>query len=103
MNTMQRFAIAACGLLAAGAVMDGVLSGGLVQPAAAIVGRPLTPVSAGGVARRTTRRMVRRSTIYVTSLPGSCSTVIIEGASLYSCSGTYYQPYGTRYVVVYVD
>jgi hypothetical protein len=28
----------------------------LVSPAAAVVGRPLTPVSVAGVARRTTRR-----------------------------------------------
>jgi hypothetical protein len=30
--------------------------GGLVTPAVAIVGRPLTPVSVAGVARRTARR-----------------------------------------------
>jgi hypothetical protein len=29
--------------------------------------------------------------------------VIIDGTSLYSYGGTYYQPYGTQYVVVYVD
>jgi hypothetical protein len=67
------------------------------------VGRPATPVSAAGVTRRTTRRVIRRSTIYVASLPRSCSTVIIDGTSLYSYGGTYYQPYGTQYVVVYVD
>jgi hypothetical protein len=32
-----------------------------------------------------------------------CSTVIIEGVSLYSCGGTYYEPYGDQYVVVYVE
>ncbi len=103
MNSMQRLMIGACGLLAAGAVMDGMLSGGLMQPAAAIVGRPRTPVSAAGVARRSTRRIIRRSTIYVATLPVGCGTVYIDGASLYSCGGTYYQPYGTQYVVVYVD
>jgi hypothetical protein len=36
-------------------------------------------------------------------LPVGCTTVIIDGTSLYSCGGTYYQPYGTQYVVVYVD
>ena len=30
--------------------------GGLVTPAEAVVGRPLTPVSVAGVARRTARR-----------------------------------------------
>lgn len=33
---------------------------GFVSPAEARVGRPLTPVSVAGVARRTTRRTVRR-------------------------------------------
>lgn len=103
MKSMQRFVIAACGLLAAGALMDEVLSNGFMPPAEAIVGRPATPVSAAGVSRRTTRRVIRRSSIYVASLPGSCSTVVIEGTSLYSCSGTYYQPYNNQYVVVYVD
>ncbi|MGI0486654.1 hypothetical protein ACN4EK_14540 [Pantanalinema rosaneae CENA516] len=103
MNLMQRLAIAACGFLTTGALIEVGLSGQIMQPVAARVGRPLTPVSAAGVSRRTTRRVIRRSTVYVASLPSSCSTVIIEGTSLYSCSGTYYQPYGTQYVVVYVD
>jgi hypothetical protein len=33
---------------------------GLITEAHAVVGRPLTPVSVAGVARRTTRRTVRR-------------------------------------------
>lgn len=104
MNSMQRLMIGACSLLAAGALTEGLGGGKLVTPpAAAVVGRPATPVSAAGVARRSTRRVIRRSTIYVASLPGSCSTVIIEGTSLYSCGGTYYEPYGNQYVVVYVD
>lgn len=55
------------------------------------------------VARRTTRRVVRRSTIYAATLPAGCATVVVNGASLYQCGATYYQPYGGRYVVVYVD
>jgi hypothetical protein len=91
-------------LLAAGTVADGLFHSRLVtQPAEAVVGRPATPVSAAGTSRRTTRRVIRRSTIYVASLPGNCSTVIIEGVSLYSCGGTYYEPYGDQYVVVYVE
>ena len=103
MNSMQRLMIGACGLLAAGAVMDGVLGGGLMPPAAAVVGRPATPVSAAGVARRTTSRMIYATSVYVATLPAGCTTVIIEGTSLYSCGGTYYQPYGTQYVVVTVN
>ena len=103
MNSMQRLIIGACGLLAAGAVMDGVLSGGLMQPAAAVVGRPATPVSVAGAARRTTRRVIRRSTIYAATLPVGCSTIYIEGVLIYQCGASYYQPYNNQYVVVYID
>ena len=59
MNSVKRIVLITCGLLAAGAMMDGILSSGVVvQPAAAIVGAPATPVSVAGVARRTTRRAV---------------------------------------------
>jgi hypothetical protein len=67
------------------------------------VGRPASPGSVAGVARRTTRRSIRRSTIYIASLPPSCTTIVIEGTTLQQCGGTYYQTHGTQYVVVYVD
>jgi Na+/proline symporter len=47
---------AACLLMAEPGTMTG--SGSLVSQASAIIGRPLTPVSYAGVARRTTRRAV---------------------------------------------
>jgi hypothetical protein len=75
----------------------------LVSEAQARVGRPATPRSVAGVARRTTRRVVRRSTIYVATLPGACVRTAINGVTVWGCGGTYYQPYGGRYVVVYVD
>lgn len=75
----------------------------LVPTAEAVVGRPLTPVSVAGVARRTTRRTIRRTTVYRATLPAGCSTVVIEGTTLHQCSGTYYQPYNNQYVVVEVD
>ena len=78
-------------------------SGLIVEDAQARIGRPLTPGSVAGVARRTTRRHVRRSTIYVASLPRSCTTVVIEGTTLTQCGTTYYQPHGSQYVVVYVN
>ena len=37
-----------------------VVSGSPMSEAQAVIGRPLTPLSAAGVARRTTRRAVRR-------------------------------------------
>ena len=72
----------------------------LISSAEAIVGRPLTPVSVAGVARRTTRRAVVATSIYVATLPPACTTVIIEGITLQQCSGKYYQASGTQYVVV---
>jgi len=85
-------------------VTDGLFNTGImIKKALAVVGRPLTPGSAAGVARRTTRRVIRRSTIYVSTLPTGCTTVIIEGTTLHQCGSTYYQPYGSQYVVVYVD
>jgi hypothetical protein len=75
----------------------------LVSEAEARVGRPMTPTSVAGVARRTTRRTIRRSTTYINALPRGCTTVIVDGASLHHCGTTYYQPSGGRYVMVYVD
>lgn len=91
-------------MVASALVVDGWLPVGFViQDAEARLGRPMTPVSVAGVARRTTRRTFRRTAIYASTLPRGCSTVIIDGTSLRSCGGTYYQPYGGRYVVVHVD
>ena len=96
--------LAAIGLLAVGAIIETMVDQRiLIAPAEAIVGRPATPLSYAGVARRTTRRMIYRTSVYVAVLPASCTIVVIEGASLHYCGGTYYQPYGTQYVVVNVQ
>lgn len=76
---------------------------GLANQAEARVGRPLTPVSVAGVARRTTRRVVRRTTVYVAALPAGCSTVVVNGVSIHQCGTVYYQPSGNQYVVVEID
>lgn len=101
----RKFALAAIALLAMLA-LDRVVPlplGPFVSEAQAVIGRPLTVVSVAGVARRTTRRMIRRSSIYVATLPASCISASINGAVVWSCGGAYYQPYDGRYVVVYVD
>lgn len=104
MKLINRIAITACGLIAIGAVTDGLLGSKLVfEEAAAVVGRPLTPGSVAGVSRRTTRRVIRRTSVLVPTVPRGCSTVVIQGISLQQCGGTYYQPYGNQYVVVTVD
>jgi hypothetical protein len=98
----------ACLLLAAGFVVDDtlaprLLAGLVTHDAQARLGRPASPTSVAGVARRTTRRRIRRSTIFVATLPRSCTQVNIEGTVLMHCGGTYYQASGSQYVVVYVD
>lgn len=74
-----------------------------VGEAQAVIGRPATPGSIAGVARRTTRRVIRRSAIYASTLPAGCVRTQINGTVVWGCGGTYYQPYGGRYVVVYID
>lgn len=77
--------------------------GSFVSTAHAVVGRPVTPGSVAGVARRTTRRVIRRSSVYVATLPAGCVRTSVNGAVVWSCGGTYYQSSGGRYVVVYID
>jgi hypothetical protein len=72
----------------------------LTSNAEAVVGRPLTPVSYAGVARRTTRRVIRRGA-YIAAIPPGCPYGTYYGYSLYYCGGTYYQKSGSGYVIVY--
>ncbi len=93
-----------CSLLAAGLLVDGGFDSGIVvSEAQARVGRPATPGSVAGVARRSTRRTIRRTTRYVATLPKGCKTVNIDGTMLSQCGGTYYQSHNGQYVVVNVD
>jgi hypothetical protein len=80
------------------------LDGGfLIKTAEARVGRPVTPVSYAGVARRTTRRRIVATSAYVASLPRGCTTVVMEGVTLHQCGSTYYQASGSQYVIVNVN
>lgn len=105
MKTVIRVLVIGCCLLAADLLTDGLYDSRilLTTEAEARVGRPLTPVSVAGAARRTTRRTIRRTSVYVATLPTSCTTVVIEGTTLHQCGGTYYQPNGNQYVIVNVD
>ncbi len=67
------------------------------------VGQPLTPGSVAGTARRTTRRVVRRTNTYVNTLPAGCVVTTISGARYWRCGSTYYAASGSRYVVVIID
>jgi hypothetical protein len=73
---------------------------GLISSAEARVGRPATPASVAGVARRTTRRTIRRGA-YIAAIPVGCAYGSYYGYSLYYCGGTYYQKSGSGYVIVY--
>ena len=77
-----------------GAPGAGIRDPGINQPGAA--------GNVGGVARRTTRRIVATSAI-VATLPPNCTPVVIEGTTLQQCGGTYYQPSGNQYMEVKVE
>ncbi len=103
-NKMFKATLLATLALTSVLAVDVALNAGLVVPQAhAIIGRPLTPMSYAGVARRTSRRMIYATSVYAATLPAGCRTVIIEGNSLQQCGGTYYQTSGSRYVVVRVE
>ena len=103
-NKMSKAILLATLALSSVLAVEVALDAGLVVPKAhAVIGRPLTPMSYAGVARRTSRRMIYATSVYAATLPAGCRTVIIEGTSLYQCGGTYYQTSGSRYVVVRVD
>lgn len=97
------FIILTVGVLPEDNLIQSLKTGNLISPAEARIGRPATPVSYAGVARRTTRRHIRRSTVYINTLPASCRVVSIDGTRLWLCGSTYYQSYNSQYVVVYVD
>ncbi|MGQ3214531.1 hypothetical protein [Shinella sp.] len=111
MSTKRTFrtSISVVAIIAALVTVDGWLAtqtgqgGVFVTDALARIGRPLTPGSVAGVARRTTRRTIRRSAVYVAALPGGCAKTSINGTVVWRCGGSYYQSYSGRYVVVYVD
>ena len=82
-----------------------------VGDAYAVVGRPMTPVSYAGVARRTTRRNVAATSYAaptavvaapITALPAGCARAAGGGAVVYTCGGgVRYQPYYDGPTVVY--
>lgn len=74
-----------------------------VAPAQARVGQPLTPLSYAGVARRTSRRVVRRTTIRVNTLPAGCVYGAYYGSYYYRCGGGYYARSGGAYVKVVIE
>lgn len=83
-----------------GAALISHRADGFISSAEARVGRPATPASVAGVARRTTRRTIRRGA-YIGAIPAGCAYGSYYGYNLYYCGGTYYQKSGSGYVIVY--
>ena len=110
MKMIFRTIVIGCVLIIGIAVVDGLFSGGIfikeVQARGGHHGRPGVPGVHGGaavVAHRTTRRVIRRTAIFIAVLPDGCQNVVIEGTTLQQCGGTYYQSSGNQYVVVEVE
>lgn len=97
-------ALICCGLIAADVTIERFTgpagtSFSLVGEAQARVGRPATPGSVAGVARRTTRRTIRRGA-YVGALPRGCVRATVYGYAVWQCGSVYYQSSGGGFVVV---
>jgi hypothetical protein len=103
-NTRLTATLIVSAALTASLAVDIVVDGGFVVPQVeARIGRPLTPLSYAGVARRTTRRAIYATSVYRATLPVGCTTVVIEGTTLHHCGATYYQASGSQYVVVQIQ
>ena len=63
---------------------------------------PATPVSYAGVARRTTRRVVRTD-YRINALPPGCHYGPYYGGNYWNCGGVYYEQSGNVYIQVTVQ
>ncbi|MDL2401849.1 hypothetical protein [Rhizobium mayense] len=79
---------------------DGSLSINFAAPAGAVIGRPLTPLSYAGVARRTTRRVAAGTAAGIAVLPSGCVYGAYNGGYYYRCGSGYYARSGNVYVRV---
>ena len=79
---------------------DWNVGGWIVSEAEARRGRPATPMSYAGVARRSTRRVVRRTSYGVNSIPPSCVYGTYYGGRYYKCGSVYYEKSGSVYIQV---
>lgn len=107
MRTFSRIAIAVAATALLFTDFDVGLTTGLPQvsitaPAEARVGRPATPVSYAGVARRTTRRVVRTN-YRINTLPAGCHYGPYYGGNYWNCGGVYYEQSGNVYIQITVE
>jgi len=107
MKTFSRIAVVAAATALLFADFDIGVTTGLPQvsitaPAEARVGRPATPVSYAGVARRTTRRVVRTN-YRINTLPAGCRYGPYYGGNYWNCGGVYYEQSGNVYIQITVE
>jgi hypothetical protein len=123
-------AVAACSFWSVDFAPEAPYKPVLAAKAQAVVGRPATPVSVAGVARRSTRRAVYATNAsqqqaqkgqqaqqaqpaqqtenvlpkgtVVSALPSGCTSVKVDGVDLFNCSGQMYQPKFQSNQLVYV-
>lgn len=109
---MKKLSIVLLSVLIPGTGLDHAVIGELFQNHAgeawAVVGRPLTPMSYAGVARRTSRRTARRTAArvsggYITALPAGCVGTVFWGLTYQHCGSVYYQPVYDGPEVVYIE
>jgi hypothetical protein len=120
MSTRHKRALGAAVVLAALSVAGELTGTGPLLlgggEAHAVIGRPLTPMSYAGVARRTTRRAAYAGAVaapvaaaapvvptagVVTTLPGGCARADAAGGVYYQCGAARYQPYYYGSTLVY--
>jgi hypothetical protein len=81
-----------CAVFTGVLLFDGSLSANgavaFVAPAHAVVGRPLTPVSYAGVARRTTRRAVVATAAARPVVVAAPTTVVVAAPTVQTCVDT---------------
>jgi hypothetical protein len=123
-SNRHRRALGALGVIAALTVAGQLTGTGPLLlgggEAHAVIGRPLTPMSYAGVARRTTRRAAYAGAYagavaapvavvapvvptagVVTALPGGCARADAAGGVYYQCGPARYQPYYYGSTLVY--
>ena len=107
-KTLLKSILIGCSVFMFGIVTDITLHSQVIIKDAQARGARIQPVPThrpvpAAAAVRTTRRVIRRTNVYVVTLPQGCITVVIEGTALHQCGATYYTPYGSQYVVVVIN
>ncbi len=97
-RTFPRYALAFALGFAALAGSDGFVSGPFLSSAQAVIGRPLTPLSYAGVARRTTRRAYYAGA--ATGAAVAAGAAVATGAAIAASRYYSYPPRANCYQVV---